>query len=70
MLLMLSVTFFNILIVSELHNLNMKLGNEQYNKIDLLHPLVGPQLSGGWQHKCSTKTRQVSLAHEQSIYFN
>jgi hypothetical protein len=30
---------------------------------------VVPQLSGGWQQKCSTKTRQVGLVSQQSIYF-
>jgi hypothetical protein len=27
-----------------------------------------PQLSGGWQHNYSTKTRQAGCANEQSMY--
>jgi hypothetical protein len=53
---------------SELQNFNLKLCGKQYNKIDLLHPSVVPQLSGGCQHNCSTKTRQAGCADEQSIY--
>jgi len=29
---------------------------------------VAPQLSGGWQHNYSTKTREASHANEQSFY--
>jgi hypothetical protein len=55
-------------VLSELHSLNLKLGSEQYNKIDLLHLIVVPQLSSGWQHDYSIKTRQVGQANEQSMY--
>ncbi len=40
-----------------------------YNIIDLLHLIAAPQLSGGWWHNCSTKTRQAGRANEQSIYY-
>jgi hypothetical protein len=30
--------------------------------------IVAPQLSSGWQHNYSTKTRQVCRANEQSMY--
>jgi hypothetical protein len=30
--------------------------------------MVLPQLTGGWQHNYSTKTRQVGRANAQSIY--
>jgi hypothetical protein len=39
--------FSNVSMLSELHNLNLKLCSKQYNKIDLLHLIVAPQLSGG-----------------------
>jgi hypothetical protein len=32
----------------ELHDLNLKLGGKQDNKIHLLDLIVVPQLSGGW----------------------
>jgi hypothetical protein len=48
--------------------LNLKLCSKLYNKIDLLHLIAMPQLSGGWQHNCSTKTRQAGCANEQSMY--
>jgi hypothetical protein len=48
--------------------LNLKLCSKQHNKIDLLHLIVVPQLSGGWQHKYSTKTLQAGCANEQSMY--
>jgi hypothetical protein len=48
--------------------LNLKLCIKQYNKIELLHLIVVPQLSGGWQHNHPTKTRQASSANEQSMY--
>jgi hypothetical protein len=54
--------------LSELHNLNLKLYSKQYNKIVLLHLIVVPQLSGGWSHNYSTKTRQVGHANEQSMF--
>jgi len=38
--------------------LNLKLCSKQNNKIDLLHLIEAPQLSGSWQYYCSTKTRQ------------
>jgi len=33
-----------------------------------LHLIVAPQLSGGWQHKYSTKARQAGHANEQFMY--
>jgi hypothetical protein len=48
--------------------INLKLCGKQYNKIDILHPIVVPQLSGGCQHNYSTKTRQAGRADEQSLY--
>ncbi len=60
--------FFNFQTISELHNLNLKLCSKQYNKSDLLQLIVVPQLSGGWQHNYSTKTRQAGHANEQSLY--
>jgi len=49
--------------------LNLKLCSKQYNKIDLLQTIVVPQLSGGWQHNYSTKTRWAGCANEQYIYY-
>ncbi len=31
--------------------------------------IVAPQLSSGWQHNYSNKTRQAGWANEQSIYY-
>ncbi len=43
--------------LSELHNLNLKLCSKQYNKIDLLHLIAPPQLSGNrWQLLKQNKT--------------
>ncbi len=47
---------------------NLKLCSKQYNKIYILHLIVAPQLSSGWQHNYSTKTRQTGCANEQSMY--
>jgi hypothetical protein len=44
------------------------LWNKQYNKIDLLHLFVVPQLSGGCQHNYSIITRQAGRANEQSMH--
>ncbi len=48
--------------------MNLKLCSKQYNRIDILHWIVVPQLSGGWQHKYSIKTRQAGWANKQSMY--
>jgi hypothetical protein len=53
---------------SELNSLNLKLCNKQYNKKFVLHLIVVPQLSSGWQHNYSTKTRQAGQVNEQSMY--
>ncbi len=53
---------------SELNKLYLKLCCKNYYKINLLHQIVVPQVSGGWQHNYSTKTRQAGYANEQSIY--
>ncbi len=54
--------------LSELHNLKLKLHSNQYNKNFVLCLIVAPQLSSGWQHNYSTKTRQAGHADEQSMY--
>ncbi len=51
-----------------LRNLNLKFCREQNNKNDLLHLIVIPQLSDGWEHNYSTKTSQVGLANEQYMF--
>ncbi len=55
--------------LSELHNLNLKLCSKQYNKNFVLHLIVMPQLSCGWWHNYATKTRQAGRASEQSMYY-
>ncbi len=52
----------------ELHSLNFKLCSKQYNKKFVLHLIMVQQLSSGWQHNYSTKTRQAGQANEQSMY--
>jgi len=54
--------------LSVLHSLNLKLCNKQYNKKFILHLFFAPQLSSGWWHNYSTKTRQAGRANEQSMY--
>jgi hypothetical protein len=54
--------------LSELHSLNLILCNKQHNKKFVLHLIVVPQLSSGWQHNYSAKTRQAGWANEQSMY--
>jgi hypothetical protein len=54
--------------LSELHSLNLKLYNKQYNKKFVFHLIVAPQLSSGWQHNYPTKTRQAGCTDEQSMY--
>jgi hypothetical protein len=51
--------------LSELHNLNLKLCNKQYNKMSLLHLIVVPQLSSGWGHNYSTNARPTGRANKQ-----
>jgi hypothetical protein len=53
--------------VSELHSSNLKLFGKQYNKNFLLHLIVVPQLSSGWQHNYSTKSRLADRANEPSM---
>ncbi len=48
--------------------MNLKLCCKQYDKINLWHLIVVPQLSRGWQHNYSTETRQAGCANEQSMY--
>ncbi len=50
------------------NSLNLKLCSKQYNKIFVLQLIVVPQLSSGYQHNYSTKTRQTGHANEQSTY--
>jgi len=47
--------------------LNLKLWSKQFNYFDLLHLIVAPQLSGGWQHNHSTQTRLTGCTNEQSM---
>jgi hypothetical protein len=54
--------------LTELHSLNLKLCSKPCNKIDVLHLIVVPELSGGWQHNYSTKAKQVGHANRQSMY--
>jgi hypothetical protein len=56
--------------LSELHSLNLKLYSKQYNKNFVLHLIVELQLSSGWRHNSSTKTRQAGHADEQSIMYS
>ncbi len=67
-LLTLSSTFSNFWILSENQNLGLMLCSKQQKKINLLYLIVVPQLSGGWFHNYSTKTRQASHGNEQSMY--
>ncbi len=53
-----------LLKLSELHSLNIKWCSKQYNKPIVLHLIVAPQLSDGWWHNYSTKTRQAGQANE------
>ncbi len=46
--------------LSELYSLTLKLYSKQYNTKFVLHLIVVPQLSSGWQHNYSTKTRQAA----------
>jgi hypothetical protein len=54
--------------LSELCYLNLKLCSKQYNKSFVLHLILSPQLSSGWRHNYSNKTRQEGHANEQSMY--
>jgi len=54
--------------LSELRSLYLKFWSKQYNKKFVLHLIVAPQLSSGWRHNYSTKTRQEGRANEQSMY--
>ncbi len=55
--------------LSELHSLNLKFCNKQYNIKFILHLIVVPQLSSGWEHNYTMKTRQAGWANEQSMYY-
>jgi hypothetical protein len=54
--------------LSELHKLDLNFCKKQYYKIDFLHWIVVPRLSGGWQQTYSTKTRLAGCANAQSMY--
>jgi hypothetical protein len=54
--------------LSEPLSFNLKLTTKQYSRVVLLHLIVVPQLSSGWWHNYSTKTRLASSANEQSLY--
>ncbi len=59
---------FKFLMLSELHNLNLKFCRKHYFDSNLLCQIVAAQLSGVWLHNGSTKIRQVCHASEQSFY--
>jgi hypothetical protein len=61
-LLTLFSTFFNFL--DALWASKFEFKYKQCTKKIVLHLIVVPQLSSGWQHKYSTKTRQASHANE------
>jgi hypothetical protein len=50
------------------HSFNLKLCSKQHNKNFVLHLILVPQLSSGWRHNYSTKTRPAGQANEQSMY--
>ncbi len=50
-----------------LHNFKITLCSKPNSKINLLHLIVAPQLSGGRQHNYSTKTRQAGPVNKQSM---
>ncbi len=54
--------------LSELLGLNFKLCSKEYNKNFALHLIVAPQLSSGFRHHYSTKTRPTGHTDEQSMY--
>jgi hypothetical protein len=54
--------------LSELHSLNLNLCSKQYNRNFILHLIVVPQLSSGWQHNYTTKISQAGWANKQSMY--
>jgi len=54
--------------LSGLHSFNLKLCSKQYNNKFVSHLIVVPQLSSGWQHNYSTKTRPAGQANEQPMY--
>jgi hypothetical protein len=47
--------------------MHLKLCSKQYNKKFVLHLIVVPQLSSGWQHKYSTKNKAGGLA-QRAVY--
>jgi hypothetical protein len=48
---------------------NRRLNNVKHcNKYFLLHLMVAPQLSSGWRHNYSTKTRPAGHAKEQPMH--
>ncbi len=53
---------------SELYSVNLKLCSKQCNKNFVWYLIVAPQLSNGWQHNYSNKTRQAGHANEHSMY--
>jgi hypothetical protein len=50
--------------LSELLSLNLNLNSKRHKKVDLFHLIVAQQLSCGWQHNYSTKTKQAGNANE------
>jgi len=47
----------------------LKLCSKQYNKKVVLHLIVAPQQSIGWQLNYSTKTRPAGRANQQSMHY-
>jgi hypothetical protein len=56
--------------LSDLHSFKLKFCSKEHNKNFLKYLIVAPQLSSGWQHNYSTKTRLAGRANEQSMYFS
>jgi hypothetical protein len=54
--------------LSELHHLSLKLCSKWYNKNLVLHLIVAPHLSSGWEHNYSTQTRQAGCVNEQCVH--
>jgi hypothetical protein len=55
-------------ILDTLWSSQFELCSKEYNRIDILHWIVAPQIRDGLQHNYSTKTRQVDHANEQPMY--
>ncbi len=54
-------------VLFELHNYSLKLCSKQHNKIDLLHLILAPQLSGA--HNITTQLKQVKQVGPMSSLY-